>query len=80
MVRRPTRFAFCVAVIAAIALGGCSTVPQEQSAADLRGDSLTDAETFLVRAEHLRDNKDGATVYRLRAAEIAWAALAAHGA
>jgi hypothetical protein len=80
MIRSPIRFACNIAFIAAIALCGCSTVPQQQSAdAILRGDSLDDAEKLLVSAEHLRDNKDVAAVYRMRAAEIAWADLAAHG-
>ena len=80
-IARPSpRFVCRVAIVVAIALGGCTTVPQEQSTADLRGDSLNDAERFLARAEHLGDNKDEATVYRLRAGEIAWTALAGHGA
>src|SRR5436309_4851753 len=80
MNRSSTRFACSIAFIAAIALCGCSTVPQPQSADSLlRGNSLDDAEKLLVSAEHLRDNKDMAAVYRMRAAEIAWTDLAAHG-
>jgi len=76
---QPMRFAASAAFVVAVALCGCSTVPQEHStAADLRGEGLDNAERFLVRAEHLRDNKDVAPVYRMRAAEIAWAELAMH--
>jgi hypothetical protein len=79
MNRSSIRFACGVTLVAAIVLCGCSTVPQEQSAdAILRGNSLDDAEKLLVSAEHLRDNKDSAAVYRMRAAEIAWADLARH--
>jgi len=83
--RQPTNrssipFAPSIALIAAITLCGCSTVPREQSAnAILRGKSLDDAEKLLVSAEHLRDNKDAAAVYRMRAAEIASADLVARG-
>jgi hypothetical protein len=80
MNRSSIRFTGSITLVAAIALCGCSTIPQEQSAdAILRGKSLDDAEKLLVRAEHLRDNKDEAAVYRMRAAEIAWADLAGHG-
>ena len=73
MNRSSIRFACGITLVAAIVLCGCSTVPQEQSAgAILRGNSLEDAEKLLVSAEHLRDNKDAAAVYRMRAAEIAW--------
>jgi len=77
--RSSIRFACSITLVAAIALCGCSTVPQQQSAdAILRGKSLADAEKLLVSAEHLRDNMDAAAVYRMRAAEIAWADLAVH--
>jgi hypothetical protein len=80
MNRSRIRFACSITLIAAIALCGCSTVPQEQSAdVILRGKSLDDAEKLLVSAEHLHGNKDQAAVYRMRAAEIAGTDLAAHG-
>jgi hypothetical protein len=80
MNRSSLRFACSIALIAAIALCGCNTVPKQQSAgAILRGNSLDDAEKLLVSAEHVRDNKDAAAVYRMRAAEIASTDLAAHG-
>jgi hypothetical protein len=76
-----TRFACIITLGAAIALGGCSTVPQQETAGLLlRGNSLDDAETLLVSAKDFRDNQDGAAVYRMRAAEIAWTDLVAHGA
>lgn len=74
------RFDFSITLVAAIVLCGCSTFPQQQSAdVLLRGKSLDDAEKLLVSAEQLRDKKDAAAVYRLRAAEIAWVDLDAHG-
>ena len=80
MNRPSIRFACGITLVAATALCGCSTVPQEQSAdAILRGKSLDDAEKLLVSAKHLRGKKDAAAVYRMRAAEIAWAELIAHG-
>ena len=79
MNRSSIRCACSIVFIAAIALSGCSTVPQQQSADALpHGDSLDDAEKLLVGAEHLGNHKDVAAVYRMRAAEIAWADLAAH--
>jgi outer membrane PBP1 activator LpoA protein len=80
MNRSSIRFACSITLVAAIvAFCGCSTVPQEKSAdAILHGKSLEDAEQLLVSAEHLRGNKDAAGVYRMRAAEIAWADLAGH--
>jgi hypothetical protein len=80
MNRLSARFAFGIILGAAIALGGCRTVPQQESAGLLlRGNSLEDAEKLLVRAKDFRDNQDAATVYRMRAAEIAWTDLVAHG-
>ena len=79
MNRSLIRFACGITLVAAIALCGCSTVPQEQSPdAIVRGKSLNDAEKLLVSAEHLPDNKDASAVYRMRAAEIAWTDLARH--
>ena len=78
MIRSSPRFAYNTALIAAIGLYGCSTVPQKQSADSLlRGNSLDDAEQLLVGTKQLRDNNARA-VYRLRAAEIAWTDLARH--
>jgi hypothetical protein len=75
-----TRFACIITFGAAIALCGCSTVPQQETAGLLlRGNSLADAETLLVSAKDFRDNQDAAAVYRMRAAEIAWTDLVAHG-
>jgi hypothetical protein len=79
MNRSSIRFACGITLVAAIALCGCSTVPQQKSAdAILRGKSLDDAEQLLVSAEHLPDNKDASAVYRMRVAEIAWADFIAH--
>jgi hypothetical protein len=79
MNRSSIRFACGITLVAAIALCGCSTVPQEQSPdAIVRGKSLNDAEKLLVSAEHLPDNKDASAVYRMRVAEIAWADFIAH--
>src|SRR4051794_11804982 len=67
-------FARVVAFAAAIALPGCSTVPTVASSdALLRGKSLDDAEKLLASAKEFRDSGDAAAVYRIRAAEIAWA-------
>jgi len=75
-----TRFACIITFGAAIALGSCSTVPQQETAGLLlRGNRLDDAQTLLVSAKDFRDNQDAAAVYRMRAAEIAWADLVAHG-
>jgi hypothetical protein len=80
MNRLCTRLACIITLGAAIALCGCSTVPSQQSAdVLLRGDTLDDAEKLVIGAQHLHDNKDAAAVYRMRAAEIAWADLVAHG-
>jgi pimeloyl-ACP methyl ester carboxylesterase len=79
MNRLSTRFACSLTLGAAIALCGCSTVPQQQSAdVLLRGNTLDDAEKLLISAKGFRDNKDAAAVYRMRAAEIACADLARH--
>jgi hypothetical protein len=73
------RFACSIALGAAIALCGCSTVPPQSADVLLRGDSLDDAEKLLISAKDFRDNKDAAAVYRMRAAEIACTDLVAHG-
>ncbi len=55
-------------------------VPQQDKAAvELRGDSLQDAEKLLKLGRRIRGNEEVASVYRLRAAEIAWGQLDTDG-
>jgi hypothetical protein len=70
MNRSSIRFACGIILVAAIALCGCSTVPQQKSAdAILRGKSLDDAEHYSLALN---------TCPITRAAEIAWADFIAH--
>src|SRR6478752_868491 len=67
-----------VALLVAVALSGCSTVPPaEQLASTLRGTTLDDAEKLLMYAQRSPANPETAAVCRIRAAEIAWNDLAA---
>ena len=67
-----------VAILVAVALSGCSTVPPaEQLASTLRGTTLDDAEKLLMYAQHSPSNPEASAVCRIRAAEIAWNDLGA---
>jgi hypothetical protein len=68
-------------VLVVLAMGSCMIyVPQQDRAAvELRGDSLADAEKLLKLGRRIRGNEQVASVYQLRAAEIAWAELDTDG-
>jgi pimeloyl-ACP methyl ester carboxylesterase len=74
----PARF---VAGLGACLLGSCGTVlpPAEQAAAELKGNTLASADVLLKTAGRHTANHEAATVYQMRAAEIAWSALDTDG-
>ncbi len=69
---------FVVFATALCLLPACSTLaPRSESAAavELQGTGLAQADVLLKQAERLDENETAAAVFRLRAAEIAWAEL-----
>ncbi len=70
-----------LSVLVVLASGSCMVyVPQkDRAAADLRGDSLADADKLLKLGRRIRGNEEQSSVYQLRAAEIAWAELDTDG-
>lgn len=67
-------------IVFSIAVGllpACVTVPREETGAvvSLQKNGLPQAELLLRQARRLDDESDAAAVFRLRAAEIAWAEL-----
>ncbi len=59
-------------------LGGCSTLPRSEDAAraELNQTGIAAAEHLLKRAKRFKQSPNTAMVYRLRAAELVWDALA----
>src|SRR5687768_13894334 len=66
---------FLAAALAAGFLASCGGVspPPDPTGAELRANTLDNAELLMSRAGHMRpEESETASVYQLRAAEIAW--------
>lgn len=69
---------FPVVALAAVFLVSCSNLPAPETgktAAELNGISLEQADGLLKKARRLAGDENARSVYRLRAAEIAWGKL-----
>ncbi|MES2477416.1 MAG: alpha/beta fold hydrolase [Verrucomicrobiota bacterium] len=68
-------------VLVVLSAASCAIyVPQtDRAAAELRGDTLADAEKLIKLSRRIRANEEVASVYQLRAAEIAWGSLDTDG-
>jgi hypothetical protein len=72
---------YLAAIVCAGLSSSCvnSLPPAERHAIELRGDTLAAADHLMKRAKHLAKDEEESSVYRLRAAEIAWGVLDTDG-